>query len=195
MKRVAAYIRVSSKVQNLTGQREAIIKKMKELGISDVEWFEDKESGKSLERESFQRLQDAIAKRKIDAVIVFKLDRISRNMRDGINVIQDWLENGVRLISASQDFDFSGVTGKLIAGVLFAVAEMERQNILERQAEGIAVAKSAGKYKGRKKGATKTKPEEALRLREKHGLSISQIAQQMGVGTATVSRYLKASQK
>ena len=108
MKRVAAYVRVSSKGQNLTAQREVIIKKMKDLGISQVEWFEDVESGKSLERESFQRLQDAIAKRKIDAVIVFKLDRISRNMRDGINVIQDWLESGVRLISASQDFDFSG---------------------------------------------------------------------------------------
>ena len=191
MKRVAAYVRVSSKGQNLTAQREVIIKKMKDLGISDVQWFEDVESGKSLERESFQRLQEAIAKRKVDAVIVFKLDRISRSMRDGINVIQDWLESGVRLISASQDFDFSGVTGKLIAGVLFAVAEMERQNILERQAEGIAIAKTKGKYKGRKAGATKTKPEEALRLREKHGLSISQIAQQMGVGTATVSRYLK----
>ena len=194
MKKVAAYIRVSSKGQNLEAQKEAITKKINDLGIENVVWFQDIESGKDLERNGFQQLQTAIAKKKVQSVIVFKLDRISRNMRDGINVIQDWLESGVRLISASQDFDFSGVTGKLIASVLFGVAEMERQNILERQAEGIAVAKAAGKYTGRKKGATKTNPEEAMRLRKKHGLSIKQIAQQMGVGTATVSRYLKQAQ-
>ena len=86
--------------------------------------------------------------------------------------------------------DFSGTVGKLIASVLFAVAEMERETSLERQRDGIEVAKRNGIYKGRKVGTTKAKPERAMKLKQK-GLSVSEIATSLGVTTMTVRRYLK----
>ena len=71
-------------------------------------------------------------------------------MRDGIDTLCDWLGKGVRLVSVTQQLDFAGPAGKMIASVLFAVAEMEQQTRRERQAAGIAVAKRNGVYQGRK---------------------------------------------
>ncbi len=85
-------------------------------------------------------------------------------MRDGINTICQWCESGVRVVSVTQQIDLSGTVGNLVAGVLFAIAEIELQHSKERQAAGIAVAKSKVTYKGRKKGTTKVKPERAREL-------------------------------
>jgi len=73
-------------------------------------------------------------------------------LRDGIDTLCDWLGKGVRLVSVTQQLDFAGPAGKMIASVLFAVAEMEQQTRRERQAAGIAVAKRNGVYQGRKAG-------------------------------------------
>ena len=100
-------------------------------------------------------------------------------------------ERGLRLVSVTQQLDFNGAAGKLIASVLFAVAEMEQETRRERQAAGIAVAKSRGKYRGRKAGSTKGKPARAVRLREQ-GLADSEIASALGVSRRSVQRYLAA---
>lgn len=76
----------------------------------------------------------------IGTIVVYKLDRISGKMTEGLNVLTDWLERGIRFVSVSQQFDFAGTVGKLIAGVLFAVSEMEQETRRERQAAGIAAA-------------------------------------------------------
>jgi DNA invertase Pin-like site-specific DNA recombinase len=79
----------------------------------------------------------------------------------------------------------------LVAGVLFAIAEIELQHTRERQAAGIAAAKKKGVYKGREKGATKAKPRRAKELKGQ-GLSAPEIAQVMGISERTVRRYLSA---
>jgi DNA invertase Pin-like site-specific DNA recombinase len=110
-------------------------------------------------------------------------------MRDGINILTDWCERGVRVISITQQIDLSGTIGHLVAGVLFAIAEIELQHTKERQAAGIAVAKAKGVYTGRKKGTTKAKPERAKDL-QTQGLSPKEIAVALNVSERTVFRYL-----
>jgi len=157
--------------------------------MANLQWFVDKESGDTLDRPQFARLQRAIFAGEVDTVLTFKLDRISRSLRDGINTLTDWLEKGVRLVAITQGLDFSGPTGKLIASVLFAVAEMEQSTRKERQAVGIALAKEDGKYKGRKPGSTEADPHRAKQLK-RQGLKDDEIASALGVTRRTVQRYL-----
>lgn len=128
----------------------------------------------------------------VKTVVVWRLDRLSRNQRDGINTLADWCEKGVRVVSVTQQLDLSGATGRLIAGVLFAVGEMELEAIKERQAAGIAAAKAKGTYKtngDRRRGYRKAKGK-VLKLHEK-GHSPTAIARECGVSRSTVYAYLE----
>ena len=140
---VAVYVRVSTVGQNEAGQRAEIAKWLAGNGIdpTTVIWFVDKESGDTLDRPAFERLQKKIFLGQAKTVVVWKLDRLSRSLRDGINTLCEWLEKGVRLVSTTQQLDFSGTTGKLIASVLFAVAELEQSTRRERQAVGLSWAR------------------------------------------------------
>jgi DNA invertase Pin-like site-specific DNA recombinase len=111
-------------------------------------------------------------------------------MREGINTLSRWCEHGVRVVSITQQIDLSGTVGHLVAGVLFAIAEIELQHVKERQAAGIAAARQRGVYKGRKPGATKAKPQRARELRDK-GMTLPEIGQALNIDKRTVSRYLK----
>jgi DNA invertase Pin-like site-specific DNA recombinase len=104
-------------------------------------------------------------------------------------VLADWCQSDVRVVSVTQQIDLAGTVGHLIASLLFGIAEMEYQHIKERQAAGIVVAKEEGKYQGRKKGATKAKPERARALHAK-GLKPPEIATALNVSERTVFRYL-----
>lgn len=192
--KTAAYIRVSTTGQNLDGQRREIERWIlgNVAGPEKVIWFEDRATGNNTNRPGFKALQKAVFHGEVQTVIVYKLDRVSRSLIDGLTTIQGWLEKGVRLVSTSQQFDFSGSTGKLIASVLFSVAEMEQETRRERQQAGIAVAKERGIYKGRKKGTTKGSQKRALEL-QRQGLTVSEISNVMGVSRQTVYRYLKAA--
>jgi DNA invertase Pin-like site-specific DNA recombinase len=185
----AAYIRVSTLGQNEKGQKAEIRKWAEANGFTDLRFFVDKESGDHLDRAAFQRLQGEIFAGKVRTVIVWKLDRLSRSLQDGINVLCDWLGRKVRVVSVTQGLDFSGVTGKLIASVLFAVAEMEQATRRERQAVGIAQAKAEGRYKGRQIGSLKADADRAKALR-KQGLKLTEIAKALGITARTASRYL-----
>ena len=191
---VAVYLRVSTHQQNATAQRAEIKKWLKGNGHkpSKVKWFEDKESGKTLKRPGFDKLHKAIFTGEVKTVVVWKLDRLSRSQRDGINLLAELCDRGVRVVSVTQQLDLSGATGRLVAGVLFGIAEMELENIRERQAAGIAQAKKRGVYRGRKSGTLKANPKRANAMRSR-GLKIHEIAAAMEVSTATVKRYLARS--
>jgi DNA invertase Pin-like site-specific DNA recombinase len=162
---------------------------------SSVTWYIDKANGSDLKRPAFEQMQKDIFNGAIKTVVIYKLDRLSRSMSDGVKVLADWGEKKVRLVCTSQQFDFSGVIGELIAAIMFAMAKWEKQNIKERQAAGIAVAKERGAYRGRLPGAVKAgvKPDRAIKLRSK-GLENAEIAKIMGVSTRTVIRYLQRSE-
>ena len=190
---IGIYIRVSSHSQTAQSQRVDIQRWLDahNYGTDQVQWFEDQETGRSLKRPAFEQLQRAIFSGGVTTVVVWKLDRLARSMRDGINILTDWCECGVRVISITQQIDLSGTIGHLVAGVLFAIAEIELQHTKERQAAGIVVAKAKGVYTGRKKGTTKAKPQRAKDL-QAQGLNPKEIANALNVSERTVFRYLAA---
>jgi DNA invertase Pin-like site-specific DNA recombinase len=189
---IGVYVRVSSHGQKVDSQRAEIQRWLEAHGhvLDAVQWFEDMESGATLTRTGLNALQEAIFAGTVKTVIVWKLDRVARSMREGINILSGWCECGVRVVSVTQQIDLSGTVGHLVAGVLFAIAEIELQHVRERQAAGISLAKQRGVYKGRKHGTFKARPERARELRKK-GMSLSEIAQVLNVNRRTVTRYLK----
>lgn len=193
---VACYVRVSTIGQNEAGQREVIERWLSGSGIDPkaVRWYVDKgQSGDRLDRPAFAELQAAIFAGEIGTVAIYKLDRLSRKLREGLDALCGWCERGLRVVSVTQQIDFSGTVGKMMAAVLLGVAEMEQETRRERQATGIAIARQKkGKYKGRKKGTFKSKPARALELRNR-GLTAPEIATALGVSRTTVFRYLQQS--
>ena len=190
----AIYLRVSSpKGQKTDSQRAELEAWLKRHHYKSVQWFEDHESATTMQRDAFQRLQAAIFAGKITTVVVWKLDRLARSLKEGVNVLADWCQRGVRIIAITQQIDLSGPVGHLIASLLFGIAEIELQHAKERQAAGIAVAKQRGVYTGRQRGTTKAAPVRARALR-KQGLTVPEIANALGVKERTVYYYLRASE-
>jgi DNA invertase Pin-like site-specific DNA recombinase len=187
----ACYCRVSSRRQKNDSQRAEIQRWLTNhhIGKSSVRWYEDRESGTSLQRPAFERMQRAIFDGEVDTVVVWKLDRISRRQHEGISLLAEWCERGIRVVVVTQQIDLGGAVGRMVASVLFGLAEIELEYRRERQAAGIAVAKRRGVYHGRQKGTTKGKPDRARQLRDQ-GLSVSEIAHALAVSDRTVFRYL-----
>lgn len=188
---IACYCRVSSARQKTDSQKPEIRRWLQGNGISlsTVEWFEDKETGRTLKRHAFDRLQEAIFVGRVKTVVVWKLDRLSRRQRDGVSLLADWCERGVRVVAVTQQIDLGGAVGRMVASVLFGLAEIESEYRRERQAAGIAVAKERGTYLGRRRGTTKAAPGRARELREL-GLTAQEIATALGISRRTAFRYL-----
>ena len=110
--------------------------------------FIDKASGKNTERQEFKAMMAFV--RSGDIVIVESISRIARNTRDLLSIIEELTNKGVEFVSLKENIDTTTPTGRFMLTVFGALAELERENILERQREGIAIAKAEGKYKGRK---------------------------------------------
>ncbi len=138
-----AYVRVSTEVQNINRQVEALSK-------HDIDkWYEEKVSAKSTNRPQLKAMIDFA--REGDTIYVHSLDRLARSTKDLLTIVETLQNKGIHLVSNKESIDTSTATGKLMLTMIGAIAEFERANILERQREGIAIAKRQGKYKGRKK--------------------------------------------
>lgn len=140
-----AYIRVSSIDQN----EERQIKAFEDMDIKIDKFYIDKVSGKSLERPKLKELLDYI--RTDDVLYIHDFSRLARNVKDLLNLVDILKSKGVNLISLKEQFDIDTPQGTLQLTMLGAIYEFERALTRERQAEGIAIAKAKGKYKGRKK--------------------------------------------
>lgn len=135
------YVRCSTADQN--PQRQ--IEMLKEKGCVKV--FSDMLSGKDKNRPGLQAMQDYI--REGDVVYVESISRLARSTRDLLSIVDDFKEKGVEFVSQKENIDTTTPQGKFMLTVFAAMAELERDQIHQRQAEGIAIAKKAGKYKGR----------------------------------------------
>ena len=132
--------------------------------------------------------------RKSDTLVVTKLDRLARSVRHLFEITETLKEKGAALRILDLGIDTGKPTGKLVLTVLGGIAEyaeFEREIMLERQREGIAKAKAAGKYKGRKPTA-RAKAEEVAVLKGQ-GVGPTEIAKQLGIGRASVYRILSSS--
>jgi len=136
------YVRCSTIEQNEARQ----MKMMEEQKVEKV--FLDKASGKNTERKEFKAMMSFI--RAGDTVIVESISRIARNTRDLLSIVSEFVEKGVEFISLKENIDTTTPQGRFMLTVFGALAELERESTLQRQREGIEIAKGEGKYKGRK---------------------------------------------
>lgn len=136
------YIRVSTIEQNTESQKSLL----QNFKLDKV--FEEKVSGKNTQRPQLQAMLEYV--REGDTVYVKDLSRLARNTKDLLDIVEYLNNKGVGLFSIKESIDTSSNFGKLMITFLGAIYEFERANLLERQKDGIAIAKKLGKYKGRK---------------------------------------------
>lgn len=175
------YIRVSTVQQNTERQLE---------GVQLDRVFEEKVSGKDAEREQLQAMIDYA--REGDVIHVHELSRLGRNTKDLLNIIDTLKDKGVSVRFHKEGLTVGGennAVGNLMLTVLSGVAQMEREMMLERQAEGYQAAKAAGRIAGR--GKSKSIDREAIAEALKAGGSVRKTAEQFGVSAFTVQQIRK----
>ncbi|PZN68757.1 MAG: integrase [Candidatus Methylumidiphilus alinenensis] len=173
------YCRVSTTEQNMTAQMELLHK----AGCQEI--FKEKLSGSNVHRPELRKLLDYI--RKGDTVTVTKLDRLARSTKDLLGIAEEIKKKGADFEVLNINLDTKSPTGQLMLTLLAAIAEFEKGIMLERQREGIDIAKEDGKYKGRKP-IEETKLQQVQKLVE-GGISVSKAVSEVGIGRRT---YYKA---
>lgn len=178
-----AYIRVSTADQNEGRQIEL----MKHLSIDKT--FVEKASGKDTMRPQLEAMMDYA--REGDTVYIESFSRLARNTIDLLKLIENMNFKGIKVISLKEGLDTSTPTGKLMLTMIGAIATFERENMLERQREGIALAKAEGKYKGRK---AKTLPDNFSELYGQYmsrRITKTKLAGLCGVSRPVLDKLLK----
>ena len=175
------YARISTSSQSLDLQ----IKRLMSEGIRGDRIFADTASGKNDDRIELSRLRSRAEKD--DVVVCTKLDRLGRNTRDMIEIIEEFESKGVHVRFLDDGISTNGPMGKMVVTILSAVAEAERHRILERTNEGRVAAMGAGVRFGRKRWVDRAK---LLKMRQE-GQGASDIAKALGIGRATVYKILK----
>jgi DNA invertase Pin-like site-specific DNA recombinase len=174
------YARVSSVGQSLESQ----VHKLKEYGVEKI--YKEKESGANTKRVELNKALEYL--REGDTLVVYKIDRLARSIKDLTNIVGDLQERGIGLVFIKEQIDFSTSTGKLMFGMLGVIAEFEKDLINERTAEGRERAKAKGTHMGRK-GKSEKDVQKALKLfreREENGLSVNEIVKMTGVPRSTI---------
>lgn len=178
--RLFGYARVSTSQQSLDLQVQAL----KKEGVKYNRIFTDKASGAKADRKGLNLLRVKVEEG--DVILVKKLDRLGRDTSDMIQLIKEFEEMGVAVRFLDDGISTEGTMGKMVVTILSAVAQAERQRILERTNEGRIEAKAKGVRFGRKRSIDRKKIEE---LREK-GIGASFIARQLNVGRSTVYKII-----
>ena len=176
------YVRVSTVDQNEARQVEAL----KKYGIE--KWYSEKVSGKDLNRPKLQEMLDFV--REGDTIYIHDFSRISRSVKDLLSLIDLLETKKVHLVSVKENLDTSTPAGRLMLTMIGAINELERANLLKRQAEGIAIAKAKGKYKGRKAIEINEAFIEGYNKYLARKLSKSALAKELGVSRPTLDKLI-----
>ena len=192
-KHIAIYLRVSSNKQEHRSQ----IPDLERWAASQdgpVRWYRDKQSGKTMERPGWKKLDEAIRAGEVSKIGVWRLDRLGRTA-SGLTALFERLQNGgVGLVSLKDSLDLSTPAGRLMANVLASVAFYESEVRGERVRAGQAVARARGKRWGGRKPGTRVKVTEAkervIRSMRDEGRPVAEIARTVGVSRQTVYAVL-----
>jgi DNA invertase Pin-like site-specific DNA recombinase len=188
MGEIIGYIRVSTAEQNTARQEAAL----SEYGCQKL--FIDKMSGKERYRPQLEAMLNYI--REGDAVVVESISRLARSTRDLLDIVDKLKDKGVAFISLKESIDTTTPQGKFVMTIFAALSELERENIRQRQAEGIAIAKEQGKYKGRRpKKVDQTELEMLIDRWQRGEIKQSYICKKLGISRSTLSRKIKSTRK
>jgi DNA invertase Pin-like site-specific DNA recombinase len=178
------YARVSTEDQNLALQRDAL------TAAGCTRLFEDKISGKTTERPGLTACLDRLEPG--DTLVVWRLDRLGRNMVHLIETINGLTERGVGFRSLDGLTADASATGKLVTGLLALLAEFERSLISERTKAGLAAARARGRQGGRKPVLTAEQKGQALKLYASQTMTVAEIAVVLGCSKRTIERSVRA---
>lgn len=188
VRRVAVYVRVSTQDQSCELQRNELDAYIAARGWTPYKVFEDHGvTGTNAKRPMLQALLRDARERRFDIVLVWKLDRFARSLKDLILMLQELSELGVTFVSLKDQLDLTTSAGRLMFHMLGAFAEFEASLIRERVRAGLRNAKAKGKRLGR---PIRVDPQEARRLRQQ-GHSLREIALALGTTKGAVSKTLK----
>ena len=176
------YARVSTLHQDLQGQ----IERLESEGCEKI--FQEKFTGTKKDRPEFTKLLDVL--KEGDTLVVTKLDRFARTTTDGINIVKELFEKGVKVHVLNMGLVEDTPTGRLILSVMLAFAEFERDMIVERTQEGKAIAKQRDDFReGRPKKYGKKHIEEALKMLGTN--SYKEVTERTGISKSTLIRAKK----
>lgn len=182
---IVGYVRVSTVEQNESRQ----LVTMDRYNVEKL--FQEKVSAKDINREELNKMLDFV--REGDSIVIHDFSRLARSTKDLLHIMEILESKGVNLISTKENIDSSTPTGKLMLTMIGAINEFERTNMLERQREGIAIAKAAGKYKGRKEIKVDNF-EDYYNKYLSRAFNKSQLAKEIGVSRPTLNKLIKEYQ-
>ncbi len=177
-----AYIRVSTIEQNEQRQIEAMNK------YEIEKWFIEKVSAKDTNRPKLQELLEFA--REGDIIHIHDFSRLARSTKDLLDIVELLNAKGVTLVSNKENIDTGTPTGKLMLTMIGAINEFERTNLLERQREGIAIAKREKRYKGRKEVKIQNFDEYYQRYLKRE-INKSELAKQLKISRPTLDKLIK----
>lgn len=180
------YARVSSEDQKLDLQLNAL----KEVGCERT--FTDKLTGKANDRPGLKEAMSHL--RKDDVLVVWKLDRLGRSVKNLIEVVERLEAKGIQFQSITDKIDTSTPSGKFFFHMMAALSQMERELIVERTQAGLKAARERGIVGGRKRSMTASKVDAAKKLIEA-GTAPKEVAKTIGVSVPTLYRWLPASER
>ena len=176
------YIRTSKKDQNPQLQRRDLLA----AGCEKI--FEEQISSRKADRPQLRAALEYV--RKGDALVVWKLDRFGRSLQELIELVRGLKERGIEFVSLRESIDTTTPGGKLVFHVFGAVAEFERDLVLERTVAGLEAARARGRRGGRPRALDESKAKLAKRLKAEGEHSVEEICSMLGVGRSTLYRYL-----
>lgn len=187
MKQVFIYTRVSTLDQNTELQKRELLEYCQRQAWEVVEVFEDKLTGTNMNRPALKEMNERLWKNEADIVIVFKLDRIFRSLKDAILLLQEWADRGIEFVSLRDPgLNMTTPSGKLMLHMIAAFAEFEASLIKMRVRAGLDNAKAKGKKLGRPKTMDVAKVHQLRQL----GWSLSEIARELKTTKSGVSKTL-----
>ena len=157
---------------------------MKELGVDEL--YIDKMSGKNTDRPQLKKMLSYV--RKGDTVVVEAISRFARNTRDLLELTDTLRQKEVEFVSKKEAIDTTTPSGKFMLTIFGAVSELEREYILQRQKEGIAIAKTEGKYLGRKPKALPVNSKAVIQAWRRGEVPATQAMRQLGISKSTFYR-------
>lgn len=181
---IVGYVRVSTVEQNEARQ----IATMEKYNVDRV--FQEKVSAKDTNRPELKAMLDFV--REGDSIVIHDFSRLARSTKDLLEIVETLEDKRVTLVSAKENIDTSTATGKLMLTMIGAINEFERTNLLERQREGIAIAKEQGKYKGRKEVTVSDDTWNDLYSKYlNRELNKTQLSNELGVSRPTLDKLIK----